>query len=108
MKNFINFTIFDNSTKIAAISFIIGTLLLIAHLIFKSAFIILLIGLFYVYLAVFINLIVLLFLIISLITNPKNRKSTIIKILIVLLNVPIAVAYFLIILNENSLFNQPF
>lgn len=88
----------DISKLIAGVSFILGTLLLVLFLFFKSD-VIIGIGIYYVLAALVINLLLFIGLIGNLITSQKNRFDTLKAIGITLINLPIAIAYFFIVLN---------
>jgi hypothetical protein len=87
------------STQLAIGSFVIGTLLLILHLTVRS-FDFIGIGLIYVAIAVIANLIMLFYLIYLCFTQKNHQDYFIIKILILLANIPIALVY-LKIVTEN-------
>jgi hypothetical protein len=84
------------STQLAIASFILGTLLLILHLLFPNGRL-LEIGLIYVALAFLLNLIMLIYLIILYFTQKNHQEYFTIKILILLANIPIAFVYIKII-----------
>lgn len=88
------------STYVALISFAIGTLLLAIHMTFPRADIIYIIGYLYVLLAALCNGIVLLNLIYQLIIKPKEREEIVIRMLILLANIPIAALYFFIVITN--------
>jgi hypothetical protein len=85
--------------KIAILFFIIGTLLLILHFIFNTTDFILWLGYMYVQLAVFINSIILIILIVALIID-KQRIETLKSIGVILLNIPIALVYFQMVIDS--------
>jgi hypothetical protein len=87
------------STQLAIGSFLIGTLLLILQLLFPNG-ILLEIGLIYVSLAFLMNLIVLINLIILCFTQKNHQEYYTIKILILLANIPIALVYLQIIIEN--------
>ena len=91
-------------TKIAIGSFVGGTLLFLGSFIFPAKTDYYLLGLLYVLAAILINFSLLIFLIYRLLTNPKLRKKTIMEVLFVISNIPIAFLYFFIIYNFNNLF----
>jgi len=95
------------SIQIAILSFLIGTLLFISYFIFPKWDNIIFIGILYVIAALFINIIVVINLFINFITEPFQRKNIAIQTAIVLVNVPIAFAYFSIILYSITS-NSPF
>ena len=86
------------STYLALISFGIGTLFLILHLLFRDMMLIIYIGYIYVLLAFLINGIAFLYLIYLFITYPFERETIAIRILILLANIPIALLYLNIVL----------
>ncbi|SHJ08404.1 hypothetical protein [Flavobacterium terrae] len=95
------------STIFALGSFGIGTLLFISYMIFQN-FNIIVIGFFYVYAAVILNILVLLNLLYQL-YSKSNKEDILIRILILVSNIPIAYFYYIIVDNKfNSLhpFNQ--
>lgn len=91
-------SILDLSKLIASISFIFGTLLLVIHLFFGLEKIIT-IGLFYVLGALIINTLLLISLIINLIISSKKREIYLKSIGIILINLPIAIGYFFIVIE---------
>ncbi len=99
MKDYKKFIQLPFSTKMAIISFAIGTILLASYFIFRNTEELIYIGLCFILLAVFCNSIVLFWLIHLFITEPKDRKDTAIQILVLLANVPIAILYFSIVAN---------
>lgn len=88
------------STQLAIGSFAIGTLLLVAQQLFPQEINIILCGLCYVILAFVLNLIVFLYLLYYCLVHREYREYFAIKMLIMLANVPIAVCYFLITINQ--------
>jgi hypothetical protein len=88
------------TTLFAFGSFVIGTIFFLSYMKFQTENI-LVFGFLYVLAAVFFNLIILINLISQLLTIRGERLNTFIKILIILSNIPIAVAYFIIIGNLN-------
>ena len=105
MKNY--FLKLPISTKIALISFTIGSLLFGAFFLIPSSDNLIFIGLFYTLLALTLNGIVILKLIYNWITDKENRNSTAKQGLVILANIPIAILYFFIITN-NIISNSPF
>jgi hypothetical protein len=89
------------STYLALLSFSIGTILFILHLIFPYEDGIIILGFFYVLFAILINSLSLLNLCYLFITKPENRETNAIRILILLANIPIALLYFYIVMNKN-------
>lgn len=82
--------------KSAIFSFAIGTVLLLVYLL-SQANNLLYIGLAYVYIAFFINIAVLFLLLFAVIAYSENRNKTWLTILYLLLNIPVAFGYFLIV-----------
>ena len=95
------------STKIAFISFTIGTLLFSAFFLIPSSDNLIFIGLFYTLLAITLNGIVFLKLIYNWITDIENRNSTAKQGLVILANIPITILY-LFIISNNIISNSPF
>ena len=89
------------STYLALLSFSMGTLLFVLHLIFPTEDGILILGFFYVLFAILINSLSLLHLCYLFITEPEDRKTNAFRILILLANIPIALLYFYIVMNKN-------
>lgn len=90
------------STLIALVSFGIGTLLFISNKLFPENVEIIVISLFFILIATFINLIVLFGLLRNYLFFKYYREYFAIKILIVLANIPIALLY--LFLFSNGLF----
>jgi len=86
------------STQLAIGSFLIGTLLLILHLLFRSG-IVIEIGLIYVSLVFLMNLIMLINLVILCFTQKNHQEYFTIKFLIILANIPITFVYIKIIIE---------
>jgi hypothetical protein len=93
-NHFLNLPI---STKIALISFIIGTLLFGFYFLIPSSDYLFVIGLFYTLTAIAVNGIMFLKLIYVWIYEPTNRDLTEKQSLILLATIPIAILYFFII-----------
>jgi hypothetical protein len=89
------------STYLALVSFSIGTVLLVLHLVFPREEGIFILGFFYVLFAILINSLSLLNLCYRFITEPENRETNAIRILILLSNIPIALLYFYIVIHNN-------
>ncbi len=93
------------STAFALGSFGIGTLLFLSYMIFPNDKLIFL-GIYYVAGALLFNLLLVSNLLYQLLTQ-KNKEDILIRLLILLSNIPIAYFYFMIVANKfNSL--QPF
>ena len=101
METINHFNYLSYSTKIALYSFGIGTAIFLLHLISPSQNVLLL-GLFFVLFALLFNGIVFLNLIYTLITDSENREQTVIQILILLANIPIAALYFFLVVRGES------
>jgi hypothetical protein len=84
------------STQLAVGSFAIGTLLLILQVLLHNE-ILIEIGIYYVIIAIIVNLIMLLYLSFLLFTQLNHQEYYIIKILILLANIPIAFVYMRIV-----------
>lgn len=91
------------STYVAIASFGFGTLLLVIHLGIPNSFKILVIGFFYLLLAILVNGTTLLYLLYHFIINQHKRETIAIQILILLANIPITFIYLNIVFN-NKLF----
>lgn len=91
------------STKIALFSFGIGTSIFLLHIIAPNEASVLLLGLFFVLFALLFNGIVFLNLIYTLITDSEDREHTVIQILILLANIPIAALYFFLVVRGETL-----
>ncbi|WP_452226320.1 hypothetical protein [Lacinutrix cladophorae] len=82
----------------AATSFIIGTVLLAVYLYFDNLKNLEQIGFGFILIAFWINLILLVILIISAFVKPKFRIEILKTCVILLLNIPIAIGYFFLVL----------
>lgn len=87
------------STQLAVFSFGIGTLLFISHFLFPRMYQIIVIGYIYLLIAIVINFITFLNLIYQF-SKEENTEDIIIRILIILSNIPIAFLYAYIVLNN--------
>lgn len=87
------------STQLAIVSFGIGTLLFLIHFIFPNFFAILIIGYIYLFLAILINIITFFYLV-YLFFKENDTEDIIIRILLLLANIPIAFLYAYIVLNN--------
>jgi hypothetical protein len=85
------------STYLAIGSFGIGTLLFLIHFILPEFGVLYLIGYFYLLFAFLINLAVFLYLLFQFFMQPKDREALMVKMLIMLANIPIALFYLYII-----------
>jgi hypothetical protein len=87
------------STKLAFVSFAIGTLLVALQKMLPFNIEIIVMGFIYLLFAIFVNAIMLFNLLYHFIIFPKQREYTAIQILILLVNIPIAYLYILIVFN---------
>jgi hypothetical protein len=87
------------STKLAFVSFAIGTLLVALQKMLPFNIEIIVMGFIYLLFAIFVNAIMLFNLLYQFIIFPKQREYTAIQILILLVNIPIAYLYILIVFN---------
>ncbi|GGX21221.1 hypothetical protein [Aquimarina muelleri] len=84
---------------IAIASFILGTILLLFFIISPSN-ILVDIGLFYILIAIVLNTITCIELITNSFINYQHNKENLITILLITLNIPIAIGYIIIVLNN--------
>ncbi|WP_284653348.1 hypothetical protein [Flavobacterium terrisoli] len=89
------------STYLAIGSFAIGTLILLLYLLFQDNGYLLIIGFFYVLFASLFNGLVLLNLLYRFCIYPNDRETLAIKMLIMIANIPIAILYFYIAMQQN-------
>jgi formate-dependent nitrite reductase membrane component NrfD len=89
------------SSVLALISFVIGTLLLLMHLLFPKVIQIIIIGYLYVAETILINGCTLLYLLYQFALYRFHRETIAIKILILLSNIPIALLYLNIVIHNN-------
>ncbi|WP_148639140.1 hypothetical protein [Aquimarina longa] len=92
-------TINKKSLFIAALSFILGTIILLSFIISQSDTVFK-IGIFYVIIAAALNTFFFIELIINAIVNYQYYKENLITILLVVLNIPITIGYISIVLNN--------
>jgi hypothetical protein len=83
----------------ALISFSLGTLLFLTQLAFSNSVDLLVLGLFYVIIAAFINLIFVIALFVEMFLRPLMIEELMITLGIMLLNIPIAMMYLMILFN---------
>ena len=88
------------STYVALGSFAIGTLFLLLNLAFPRVAAIFIMGYLYALFAALCNSLVLLHLFYQLIIKPAEREEIVIRILILLANIPIAFLYYFIIITQ--------
>lgn len=86
------------SLKIALTFFSIGTILFLIQLIINKITLVTFIGLYYVLFAAILNCLIVITLLITLIFD-KNRKSILKSLVIIASNIPIALIYFIIVIN---------
>jgi len=89
----------DISKIVAGISFILGTLLLVLFLFFREFESIVMFGLYYVLIAFVINAFIFFWLINRLVARSENWIELLKAIGIILINIPIAIGYFFIVIN---------
>ncbi|MBP0903663.1 hypothetical protein ACFSKN_03670 [Mariniflexile gromovii] len=87
------------SKTIAASSFIIGTILFALQLFFRHSYMLVYPGIIFIIVAVILNTIALLGLLFYLVAKPKEKLEIIKTCGMVLLNIPIAIAYFIILIH---------
>jgi hypothetical protein len=90
------------ATQFAIFSFGIGTLLLTTYLLIPNLEWILLIGFYYLLLAICLNSILIFYLLINLLIT-SNKYLVFLQIVIVLSNIPIAFLYYCIVMNHFGL-----
>ncbi len=88
-----------NALMVATFSFLLGTILLLVHLIIPWEQIII-IGLFYVLVASVFNGITFIGLLANAIINYQYYRENLMTIVVFLLNIPIALGYFFIVINN--------
>lgn len=88
------------STQLAIGSFAFGTLLFLLHLGLPNEDGIFILGFFYVLFAALINGIVFVNLLFHFTINPQKREIIVIKMMILLSNIPIALMYFYLIIKK--------
>ena len=89
------------SSLLALVSFVIGTLFLLLHLLFPKVVQIIFAGYIYILLAILINTCTLLYLLYEFAVYRFYRETIAIKILILLANIPIALLYLNIVIHNN-------
>ena len=91
------------ATKIAYVSFGIGTLLFIAERCFTKDEHLIIAGIFFIILALLVNSCTMLALLYHFYVQKKYREYYAVKMLLLLANIPIAVLYFYIIINNFTI-----
>lgn len=89
------------SSLLALISFALGTLFLLLHLLFPKVIQIIIAGYLYVAVAILTNTCTLLYLLYQFAVYRFYRETIAIKILILLANIPIALLYLNIVIHNN-------
>lgn len=92
-------SLIQTSRWTALISFSFGTVLFLTQLVFSNSIDILVLGLLYVIIAVFINLIFVIALFAEMFLRPLLAEELMITLGIMLLNIPIAMMYFMILFH---------
>lgn len=100
METLRDFKYYSFSTQLAVCSFVLGTLLFAGYFFLPNNDGIIIFGLFFVIFASFFNAIAVVHLFYQLLIHPDEREPIIIKIGIVLANIPIAFLYFYLIINS--------
>mgnify|MGYP006158080821 CR=1 FL=1 len=86
------------STKMAIVSFLLGTILFIGYFVADDKLLFLILGFMFVIIALISNLLVLIFLLFDWIKCPTEKKQISRKILILIANIPITIIYLAIIM----------
>lgn len=86
------------STKMAIVSFILGTILFIGYFVADDKLLFLILGFVFVIIALIINLLMLTILLFDWIECPTEKKQISRKILILIVNIPITIIYLTIIM----------
>lgn len=93
-----------NTAKLTAlVSFIIGTFLVLLFALFRTCDTLIVIGIYYVAIAIAVNLIVFVSVLISVLYFWNLRHQLFITCGVLLLNIPIAIAYFFIVIYLSDL-----
>ncbi|SHJ64766.1 hypothetical protein [Flavobacterium haoranii] len=87
------------TTQLMLVSLALGTLLLVIHLVLPKNEFVIITGYFYVVLTFLVNLLAAVILIIKLFLNLKEYEMYVIRLLILLANIPIATFYLFITLR---------
>jgi len=85
--------------RLAIISFLIGTSFLALYFLIEDSEMLLVPGYLYLCCAIVVNVIYLFILLVNLILEKKHRKDVIVTIFLMLLNIPIAYLYFIMVLG---------
>ncbi len=83
----------------AVLSFAIGTFLFISYLLFPSPILHGILAFFYFIIATILNFITLGVLFISALVNEDHRKNTLLTSVLLIINIPVQILYFMIIIN---------
>lgn len=89
------------STYMAIGTFVVGTLILILHLLMPGMMQLVVLGFMYVLFASLFNGVVFLNLLYQFCLYPNEREALAIKMLLMLANIPIAILYFYIAMHQN-------
>lgn len=87
------------TTQLMLISWLLGSILLVIHLVLPKNEFVIITGYFYVVLSFLVNLLAAIILIIKLFLNLKEYEMYVIRLLILLANIPIATFYLFITLR---------
>ena len=87
------------TTQLMLISWLLGSILLVIHLVLPKNEFVIITGYFYVVLSFLLNLLAAIILIIKLFLNLKEYEMYVIRLLILLANIPIATFYLFITLR---------
>lgn len=90
----------SSSMQFAIGTFIIGTILFLLFLLFPKSNELIIVGFYFVVIALLSNGLVLLMLLFELLLNKNSRKKNSIKILILVANIPIATLYFIVVISK--------
>ncbi len=96
MNEFRHFKNLYPTTQLMLVSLAFGTLLLLIHLVLPRNEFVIITGYFYVILTFLVNFLAAILLIIKLFLNLKEYEMYVIRLLILLANIPIAALYFYI------------
>lgn len=82
------------------ISFLSGTLLLVAYMITKADFLPIL-GFYFLIIAAIVNMLILLYELLEFLTDVSDRRTSGNSVILLLVNVPITILYLFIVFNLN-------
>lgn len=92
------------SRKVAIISFILGTIIFFAQLFLFAPDELFVLGFLYLLMAIAINLIFAIALLAEIFFNSSERKILLQSLGILLINIPVAFIYMIVVFNQNGLF----